>query len=900
MPQSRSPQSPSPATQSSQPQNAATLPTIGRIRHSPKVGGFLIQIRQHSETLAALNALPGARLLKTESHDDIERARRTGKMVSTTLSTYHLPDDPYHTNALTKLARQLREHPHPKRRGQLILATPETRDFFQAFRRQQAAQSAETQARLEDRHPEQIAERGTFLGGRVETGHTDSKETAPHITPIPRAYPDIRIITGQTEQTASQATALKIQAPRHPDSQEHLYNGLSNEGLYDLIMNHPGARYVKGTKGGRNGENARAAYFRVPITKETASLLTLLSNHYGLVPETHCPTLNGQPFMTCLKARLKSLADTHRLSTHAEFSRPLDIPAPKGLDYLPYQKVGIFYAVRQGNALIADEPGLGKTIQAIGTSNAVPEARRILVIVPASLKINWQREWQKWCTKGLRVDRVSGGKPENWPTPTDEQGYAVEPEVVIINFDLVEQHSQKLMEAPWDMMIVDEAHALKNESAKRTKAILGHGNGKNHVPGIPSKRTLLLTGTPILNRPSEIWSLAHALDPDYFSDKFAFERRYCDGKSTEFGWNSRGSSNLQELQRELRARIMVRRRKSQVLKDLPPKTRQLIELDHPAFAKTNDHYAKLEQASQTLKDCFERREALKDEAERIKAMTPNDPATQAAQSQYKQAASQLARESKVAFFQMSEIRKETALIKVPQVIDLIKTALPNGKLILFCHHSEVADAYRDALNAHFKKQAGKNGTPKTVAMVTGKTPNDQRQLEADRFQQDPDCQVFIGSIQAAGVGLTLTKASTVLFAELDWVPGNVSQAEDRAHRIGQRDHVLVYHAVIEGTLDSLMVRRLIEKQEVIDSALDDQVSAEQVQATQKTQEDRFGDWLIELEIKQAEKGLQQATQSRSEQIAPAGGSPVPQTDSPLNLASPALHEHDTQTQRTFT
>ncbi len=907
MDQNRPPHLPAATANASASRHAQpdTLPIVGRIRHSPKVGGFLVQARQHSETLAALNALPGARLLKSETHDDIEQARRTGKVVSVTLNTYHVPDDPYHTDALTKLARQLREHPHPKRRGQLILTTPETRDYFQAFRRQQAAQSAETRARLQGTHPDQIANQNSLLGGRIPAGNPDasSEDAGAAITPIPRAYPDIRIITGQTEQTARQATALKIQAPRHPDSQEHLYNGLSNEGLYDLIMNHPGARYVKGTKGGRNGQNARAAYFRVPITKETASLLALLSSQYGLVPETHCPTLNDQPFMDVLKARLKSLADTHRLSTHAEFSKPLHIPSPKGLDYLPYQKVGIFYAVRQGNALIADEPGLGKTIQAIGTSNAVPEARRILVITPASLKINWQREWQKWCTKGLRVDRVSGGRPENWPTPTDEQGNAVEPEVVVINFDLVEQHSRKLTETPWDMMIVDEAHALKNEDAKRTKAILGHGNGKNHVPGIPTKRTLLLTGTPILNRPAEIWSLAHALDPDYFGDKFAFERRYCDGKKTDYGWNARGSSNLQELQRELRARIMVRRRKSQVLKDLPPKTRQLIELDHPILAKANGHYAKLEQASQTLKDCFERREALKAEAERIKAMRSDDPATKAAQAQYKQTASQLAREARVAFYQMSEVRKETALLKVPQVTDLIETTLANGKLILFCHHAEVVDAYVNEINNLFRRQAGKRGTPKNIAVVTGKTPNDQRQLEADRFQNDPDCQVFIGTIQAAGTGLTLTEASTVLFAELDWVPGNVSQAEDRAHRIGQLDHVLVYHAVIEGTLDSLMVRRLIEKQEVIDSALDDQTGTKPVQATPKTREDRFGDWLVELEIKQAEQGMDQAIQSRTAHNAAAGGSPVPEpqpaqkTDDPLNLVAPALHEQDTPTQR---
>lgn len=690
-------------------------------------------------------------------------------------------------------------------------------------------------------------------------------------TPAATHRPDITGLPGRHPLTAGQITSLKIQTPRTGERDEAardlngqvapvVYQRDSDPyaTLYDTLMQYPGASWVKGKKGQHRG------YYRVPVTHDTPAMIKMLGTRYGLRLSPDLPR--------AIAERLGQLNRDLKLSQTSEAD--LKLPAPPGLDYLPYQKAGIAYAARKGNALIADEPGLGKTIQAIGTSNLIPQARRILIIVPASLKINWQREWQKWCTKGLRVDRVSGGRPENWPTPTDGQGNAIEPEVVVINFDLIEQHHHKLTEKPWDIMIVDEAHALKNGDAKRTKAILGHGSGKNHVPGIPTRRTLLLTGTPIMNRPAEIWTLAHALDPDFFASKHAFEKRYCDGHKTDYGWSARGSSNLQELQRELRARIMVRRRKSKVLKDLPPKTRQLIELDHPVLAKANDHYAKLEQASQTLKDCFERREALKDEAERIKAMTPDDPATKAAQTQYKQAASQLARESKVAFFQMSEIRKETALLKVPQVTDLIKTTLENGKLILFCHHSEVADAYRDALNSHFKRQAGKKGTPKTVAMVTGKTPNDQRQLEADRFQQDPDCQVFIGSIQAAGTGLTLTKASTVLFAELDWVPGNVSQAEDRAHRIGQQDHVLVYHAVIEGTLDSLMVRRLIEKQEVIDSALDDHAPTQpQTQAISKTDEERLGDWLVEMAIRQAtqEEVAEEVAEDIAEKVSKTPG-----------------------------
>lgn len=860
------------------PDSHSTLPVIGRVKQTAT--GLIIQVRQHPDTLAFLHRLtqevPEAQHLRTETKPSLKEARRTGQAVSITLTTFILPGTKDALHPLMRHAQSLRT----AGQGRLIAVDEATRTLLRAAYTKQPAEQSRRQAR----QPEHQTHDQTFsiLANQSSADQPDSAENtesfidprpnrptarqpdtsdSPEILPISASHPDIQILTGRNELTANQAVALRIRAPRHPQSQEHLYNGWPNEGLYDRIMTHAGARYVKGTKGGRSGQGARAGYFRVPITTDTTRLIGHLQAHYGLTIESQCPTLDNQTPLEAIRARLRVLADTYRLSTtddpeapgsHPGLSTdyagtPIHIPKPDGLDYLPYQKAGIYYAVRQGNALIADEPGLGKTIQAIGTSNALPQVRRVLIIPPASLKINWEREWKKWCTKGLRVDRVSGGKPENWPQPKDTNGDPTPLEVVILNFDLVEQHYAQLTEQPWDMLIVDEAHALKSRDAKRTKAILGHGNGRNRTPGIPAKRTLLLTGTPILSRPAELWTLAHALDPDYFSDSFQYERRYCNGHTTDYGWNARGASNLKELQRELRARIMVRRRKSQVLKDLPPKTRQLIELDHPSFARAKGHFAKLEIAANTLRECFRRRGQLDDQ---IQNTLPTDTD---ALARYRQQAEQLEREAKVAFFQMSEVRKETALMKVPQVMDLAQTALANGKLILFCHHGEVVEAYKEALEDMFRRQAGKRGTPKTVAVVTGKTPNDQRQKEADRFQEDPDCQVFIGTIQAAGTGLTLTEASAVLFAELDWVPGNVTQAEDRAHRIGQLDHVLIYHAVIEGTLDALMVRRLIEKQAVIDSALDESAIKKKaaVETTPKpplTEDDRLADWLTEMSM----------------------------------------------------
>lgn len=611
----------------------------------------------------------------------------------------------------------------------------------------------------------------------------------------PPKQPAISGLTGRRPETAGEITALKIQTPRVDDN-ELLLTGApastyerSYEGLYDNIMGFPGAEWVKGKKGQSRG------YFRVEITHDTPAMVKVLNSRYELSLSPELPRAIAQ--------RIGKLHRDIRLSRTS--SAELRLPVPEGLDYLPYQKAGIAYAVRKGNALIADEPGLGKTIQAIGVSNCIKAIRSVLIVVPASLKINWEREWQKWCVKGLTTGSVKNGQPDSWPK--DAQGNT--PNVVIINFDLVDKHKARLTATTWDLMIVDEAHALKNDAAKRTQLILGKGTSE---PGLPRHRTLLLTGTPILSRPKELWTLAHALDPEYFSNRLRFALRYCNAHETKHGWNMDGSSNLGELQRELRARIMVRRKKADVLKELPPKTRQIIPLENGLATLRETHVLKM--AAKALQDIQRERRHL-------------DPLNERT---YRAEAARLTDMENAVFEQLSKQRKDTALLKVPQVMELVEQALDggSGKLIIFAHHREVVEAYRDAINSLFLKRASKGKgrssrqatEPDNLALVYGPTPKDKRQTEVDRFQADPKCKVFLGSIGAAGVGWTLTQANIVLFAEMDWVPGIISQAEDRAHRIGQFDNVLVWHAVVDGSIDARMVRRLIEKQRVIDAALD--------------------------------------------------------------------------------
>jgi superfamily II DNA or RNA helicase len=520
--------------------------------------------------------------------------------------------------------------------------------------------------------------------------------------------------------------------------------------------------------------DGEAKVWRVGWSLAACCVMERLSAEFGL---TIAPGLAEH-----VQAQLDAQEGVIELSRAADVD--MIIPAPAGQVYLPFQKAGIAYANKMGNALIGDDMGLGKTIQAIGVSNSDAGARRILIICPASLKINWAREWAAWDVKGLSVGTVDGGKVAQWPASAD---------VVIINFDLVGKHLAALRATPWDILIVDEAHNLRNPKALRTKRILGMRakDGSFEAEPLPAKRLLFLTGTAIVNRPVELWPLISALAPTKFNNFFAFAKRYCGAVNDGYGWNFKGATNLHELQNELRASCMVRRLKADVLKELPPKTRQIIRLDAADIAKAE------------RKTLIKIRDKLAElEAEKILAFLADD------RDAYDHAVTRLKDAGRAAFEEMAELRHATSVAKVPHVVALVKEALEQGKVILFAHHKDVVAAYAQAFGA-------------AAVVIDGSTPIAQRQAAVDRFQSDDSCTVAVISILAGGVGLTLTASSHVIFAELDWVPGNVSQAEDRAHRYGQKDNVLVWHVVVDGTIDAHMAKVLVFKQGVIDKALND-------------------------------------------------------------------------------
>lgn len=443
----------------------------------------------------------------------------------------------------------------------------------------------------------------------------------------------------------------------------------------------------------------------------------------------------------------------------------LDVPCPEGLAYLPYQRAAIAFGMVRKSALFADEMGLGKTVEALGVVNADPKARRVLIVCPASLKLNWAREAERWL-----VDRG--------PVGVAGKTFPEDAQVVVINYDVLSKWAAKLRRT-WDVLIADECHYVKNKDAKRSKRLYA----------LKARRRLFLTGTPILNRPVELWAIVSALAPEEFDDFWPFAKRYCKPTRNRFGWEFTGATHLDELHERLRSTVMVRRTKAQVLPDLPPKRRQVIELN-------SEHIASL--IAVETKAWAEHRDRLIE----LRAVTRGDKAPSEGE------AAALRAGVNVAFGELAKLRQATALAKVPLVIEHVRNVLEDaGKLVLFAHHRAVVAALAEPFG-------------EDAVTLTGGDDVVSRQAAVDRFQEDETCRLFVGSITAAGFGLTLTAASHVVFAELDWVPAHLTQAEDRTHRIGQKDSVLVQHLVLQDSLDARMVGTLIKKQRVIDKAVD--------------------------------------------------------------------------------
>ena len=417
---------------------------------------------------------------------------------------------------------------------------------------------------------------------------------------------------------------------------------------------------------------------------------------------------------------------------------------------LEHQKEAVQKLVENKKFILADDMGLGKTTSTI-IAALEANSKKVLIICPATLKINWKREIENYSDKSIYI-----AEGKNFSTDAD---------FVIINYDIIKNfHDPKkkddseILKANFDLVIVDEAHYIKNGQAQRTKLI------NDLVKTVD--RLWLLTGTPMTSRPMDYFNLLSLVDSPVSKNWMAYAIRYCPGYQFNVGgrkvWNITGASNLDEL-RERTAATILRRLKENVL-DLPDK------IITPVYLRL-----KSKNYEEVMGEYYDWYDKNPDES---KSLT-------------------------VQFSKLTKVRQIIADEKISQTIEIAENIIEQDKkVIIFCN-------FTDSLNKiieHFGKSAVK---------LDGSMSKPERQRSVDEFQDNPKVKVFVGNIKAAGVGITLTSAEAVIMNDLSFLPSDHAQAEDRAYRYGQKNNVLVYYPIFENTIEGVIYDILNNKKQVI-------------------------------------------------------------------------------------
>ncbi|XP_026866657.2 SWI/SNF-related matrix-associated actin-dependent regulator of chromatin subfamily A-like protein 1 isoform X2 [Electrophorus electricus] len=412
---------------------------------------------------------------------------------------------------------------------------------------------------------------------------------------------------------------------------------------------------------------------------------------------------------------------------------------------MPFQLHGVHFAVsREGRLLLADDMGLGKTVQAICIAAYYQKEWPLLVVAPSSA-------FQRWLPS-IAMDSIN--------IVLKGRDSLCSGLVNIVSYDLLSKMDKQQLASPFGVLIMDESHFLKNIKTARCRAAL---------PLLKeTKRVILLSGTPAMSRPAELYTQILAVKPTLFPRFHEFGVRYCDAKQLPWGWDYSSSSNLAELKLLLEESLMLRRLKSDVLSQLPAKQRKVVTV-------TTDGMDSRTKAalSAAATDLASRRHNKMQEKEAL-----------------------------LVFF------NHTAEAKIRAILEYMSDMLECGrdKFLVFAHHKRVLDSITKHLS------------DKTVGYirVDGSTPSAERQQLCERFQFSPQCRVAVLSIMAANMGLTLHAADLVVFAELFWNPGILIQAEDRVHRIGQTSCVDIHYLVAKGTADDYLWPMIQEKMNVLE------------------------------------------------------------------------------------
>ncbi|XP_073305866.1 uncharacterized protein [Primulina huaijiensis] len=451
------------------------------------------------------------------------------------------------------------------------------------------------------------------------------------------------------------------------------------------------------------------------------------------------------------------------------------IPSNIEAKLLPFQRDGVRFVLQHGGrVLLADEMGLGKTLQAIAFTSCVREAWPVLVLTPSSLRLQWASQWLNVASSDILVvlSQWSGSNRGGYKIVQSNSRVSVNLDGVfnIISYDIVPKLQDILLASKFQVVIADESHFLKNAQAKRTCASL---------PILKrAQYTILLSGTPAMSRPIELFKQLEALYPDVYKNVHEYGDRYCKGGI--FGIYQ-GASNHEELHNLMKATVMIRRLKKDVLTELPVKRRQqvFLDLEEKEMRHINALFSELGVIKSQVKSC-----QCKEEADLLKLKEKN---------------------------LINKIYTESAEAKIPAVLDYIGTVIEAGcKFLIFAHHQPMINSVHKFL---LKKKVG-------CIKIDGSTPAASRQVLVTEFQEKDTVRAAVLSIKAGGVGLTLTAASMVIFAELSWTPGDVIQAEDRAHRIGQVSSVNIYYLLANDTVDDIIWDVIQSKLENLGQMLD--------------------------------------------------------------------------------
>ena len=423
---------------------------------------------------------------------------------------------------------------------------------------------------------------------------------------------------------------------------------------------------------------------------------------------------------------------------------------------LEHRKIAIEKLAGSKRFILADDMGLGKTTSTI-IAALETGVKKILIICPASLKINWQREILNYTNRSVFI-----GEGKNFSQDQD---------FVIVNYDILKNfHDTKdtsksqILNSNFELVIIDEAHYVQNAQARRTKLI-------NHfVKKI--KYVWLLTGTPMTSRPINYFNLLNLIESPVAQNWMAYVIRYCQGYQFNAGkrkvWNVSGASNLEEL-RDRTSKQVLRRLKTDVL-DLPEKivTPVYLRLKSKLYENLMGEY-------------YNWYDTQKEES---KSLT-------------------------IQFSKLMKVRQVIAEEKIESTIELAQNILDQDKkVIIFTNFTDTLNRIAE----HFGKQA---------VTLDGSSSKTQRQHAVDQFQENEKVKVFVGNLKAAGVGITLTASEAVIINDLSFVPGDLSQAEDRAYRYGQKNNVSVYYPIFENTIEGAIYDIIIKKKNIISTVMGD-------------------------------------------------------------------------------